>query len=97
MKMKEFENHQVDEFWAAIQIEIEKSKEKTMRCCICTEPTRERAVGFLPGKPARPFIFAACELCQSQPEWEEEANKVLVNYLNSGDDSDETSNDDSSL
>lgn len=88
------EFYDVNEFWAAVEVEIEKSKERTMKCVLCDSPTRERAVGMLPGAPARPLIFAACELCQSQPEWSEEAQRVLSNFINGDDeDEDETFND----
>jgi hypothetical protein len=80
--MQEFRNDQIEQFMEAIELEMIQSRLDTMECCLCKIATLSRAVGFLPGKPARPFIFAICEVCQLQPEWMNEADKVMSPFIN---------------
>jgi len=75
--MREYKNDEIDQFMEDLELQIIQSRLEPMCCVLCNEDTYERVVGFGPGKPARPFIFAVCGVCQIQPEWQEEANNRL--------------------
>jgi hypothetical protein len=75
--MREYSNDQIDQFMEDLELQVIQSRLETMKCLICSEDTLERVVGFGPGKPARPIIFAVCECCKVEPWWEREVNKIF--------------------
>ena len=71
------DHYDIETFMAALQVELDKSAQREMCCTICGEVTPHRAIAMPPGKPARPAIFAVCEVCRLLPEWEKEASRIL--------------------
>jgi hypothetical protein len=67
----------IEKFIDAVHVELDKSCHKEMHCLLCGEVTVRRGIAMLPEKPARPIIFAACELCSLLPEWEKEVDKII--------------------
>lgn len=79
--MRVYRNDEMDEFVEDMQKELAKSQEITMMCVLCQIVTSGRVVGFDADGPARPIIFAVCDECKEDPDWEYEANERIAPAL----------------